>query len=162
MERVKVNYACTHTHEVLCIYCFYSIPFMRNSLRSTYCSKIVLLAGDGRCDSPGSSAKYCTYTLLDIDSSTIIHMEVDKQISLHYPNKAVSREIKYLHENNITIDEIITDASTVVRKMLGTLCNTVDIIHLFWSFLCTAMEHPTIHHSIEIWHKAKKLKKTVI
>ena len=96
----------------------------------------MLLAGDGRCDSPRSSAKYCTYTLLDIDSSTIVHMEtVDKrEVSLYSPNmerEAVSRAIKHLHENDITINEIVTDASSAVRKMLGILCNTVDIIRIF-------------------------------
>ena len=28
----------------------------------------VVLAGDGRCDSPGHCAKYCTYTLLNVES----------------------------------------------------------------------------------------------
>ena len=37
--------------------------------------KSVTLAGDGRCDSPDSSAKYCTYSVLDIDTNTIIHAE---------------------------------------------------------------------------------------
>ena len=36
------------------------------------------LAGDGRCDSPGFSAKYCTYSLLDIETQHILMFVVIK------------------------------------------------------------------------------------
>ena len=39
----------------------------------------LLLAGDGRCDSPGFSAKYCTYSLMDTDTNLIVHMETLKR-----------------------------------------------------------------------------------
>ena len=35
----------------------------------------VLVGGDGRCDSPGSSAKYCTYTLMESETKLILHSE---------------------------------------------------------------------------------------
>ena len=42
--------------------------------------KSLIISGDGRCDSPGSSAKFCTYTLMDTDSNLIIYSEtVTKQ-----------------------------------------------------------------------------------
>lgn len=31
------------------------------------------LLGDGRCDSPGHSAKYLTYSLMDAETTQIIH-----------------------------------------------------------------------------------------
>ncbi len=37
--------------------------------------KSLTLAGDGRCDSPGFSAKYCTYTMMDSPSNCIIDFE---------------------------------------------------------------------------------------
>ena len=36
----------------------------------------VTLAGDGRCDSPGHSAKYGTYTMLDVDSEKVVDFKV--------------------------------------------------------------------------------------
>lgn len=38
--------------------------------------KEVSLAGDGRRDSPGHSAQYCTYSFMDTTTSQIIHVEV--------------------------------------------------------------------------------------
>ena len=39
----------------------------------------LLLAGDGRCDSPGFSAKYCTYSLMDTGTNLIVHTETLKR-----------------------------------------------------------------------------------
>ena len=36
----------------------------------------VVLAGDGRCDSPGHCAEYCTYTLLDVESQRVVDFKV--------------------------------------------------------------------------------------
>ena len=38
----------------------------------------VVLAGDGRCDSPGHCAKYCTYTLLDVESKKVVDFKGGK------------------------------------------------------------------------------------
>ena len=75
-------------------------------------------------DSPGSCA--CTYSLLDLDTNIILHMEIvnKREVSLQSPNierKAVSQAVKYLQDNGITIRELATDASSAVRKLLGTL-----------------------------------------
>ena len=40
-----------------------------------YAGKAIVFCGDGRCDSPGSSAKLCSYTLMDVKTNAIMHME---------------------------------------------------------------------------------------
>lgn len=73
--------------------------------------------------------------LLNIDSSSIVHIKtVDKcEVSLYSPNserEAVSRAIKYLQESDVTINEIVTGTSSVVRKLLGELCEMfANILH---------------------------------
>ena len=39
-------------------------------------SNSVTLLGDGRCDSPGYSAKYGTYTMMDKESEKIVNFKV--------------------------------------------------------------------------------------
>lgn len=38
-------------------------------------AKTIDLAGDGRCDSPGFSAKYCTYSFHEASTKKVIHIE---------------------------------------------------------------------------------------
>ena len=48
-----------------------------------------MLAGDGKCDSPGSSVKFCTYSFMDTATTNkILHGEtIDKQeVHLQSPN----------------------------------------------------------------------------
>ena len=84
----------------------------------------LVVSGDGRCDSPGKSAKFCTYTLMEKSTNAIIHSEtVDKQdVQNKSPNmeqEAVLRSLDHL-KGKIEIKEITTDCSTSVTKMLGT------------------------------------------
>ena len=86
-------------------------------------TKDIILSGDGRCDSPGKSAKYCTYSLMDIDTGYILHSEtVDKrEVALQSPNmekEAFVRSLQFL-QTQISCKEIITDASTAIRKEMG-------------------------------------------
>ena len=48
----------------------------------------LVIAGDGRCDSPGSIAKYCTYSLMENETGQTLHVEtVDKrEVDLQSPN----------------------------------------------------------------------------
>lgn len=83
----------------------------------------VVLAGDGRCDSPGKSAKFCTYSMIEKDKNLILHFEVmdKREVSLKSPNmerEAMVRALNFLMQH-LTIKELITDASTSVHKTLG-------------------------------------------
>ena len=40
-----------------------------------YSGMNVVVMGDGRCDSPGKYVKFCTYSLMDVSSNTIVHSE---------------------------------------------------------------------------------------
>jgi len=83
----------------------------------------LVLAGDGRCGSPGSSAKFCTYSVMDINSNLILHTEtVDKrQVELQSPNmerKAFIKSMDFLLAS-IKCSEILMDASSSIRTTLG-------------------------------------------
>lgn len=82
-----------------------------------------MISGDGRCDSPGKCAKFCTYTLMETTKNAILHCEtVDKrEVHNKSPNmerEAVDRAVKSL-KDQVNVVEITTDSSTAVTKMLG-------------------------------------------
>ena len=94
--------------------------------------KPLILAGDGRCDSPGKSAKFCTYSMMDIDSGVILHAEtVDKrEVGLKSPNmekEAFTRSLEFLLPR-IKCTEIITDASiSIYSEFKVCLLYTVNL-----------------------------------
>ncbi len=84
----------------------------------------VVVSGDGRCDSPGSSAKFCTYTLMEKESGVILHTEtVDKrEVEYKSPNmerEALRRALKYINSTSVHVNELTTDASRSIMTMLG-------------------------------------------
>ena len=82
MATAKINFF-SHTlfHRIQSQFLFHAV----RSVFSTYQQSIIakgLLAnllhviGDGRCDSPGYNAKYCTYTIMDATMQEIIDFNV--------------------------------------------------------------------------------------
>ena len=53
----------------------------------------VVLAGDGRCDSPGHCAKYCTYTLLDVNCKKVVDFKVVSVTEVANYNQMVKKGI---------------------------------------------------------------------
>ena len=80
--------------------------------------------GDGRNDSPGHCAQYCTYTVvenetLDILACIVIDKRETKLISVNMELEALKRVVKCLLEQGINIVEIVTDAHSSITKWLS-------------------------------------------
>ena len=130
-----------------------------------------MLAGDGRCDSPGSSAKFCTYSLMDTATNKILHAEtIDKrEVELQSPNmerEGLLRALRFLLaklHDSVIVDEVITDASSAVRTALGMHCDrcVCRIKQFVCLFFYLATHFPEVHHSMDVWHKSKKLKQAL-
>ena len=86
----------------------------------------LILSGDGRCNSPGKSAKFCTYVMMEATDNQILHFEnVDKlDVGLQLPNmerEGVVHCLNFLLSGGIKISEVVTDSSTSVPTTLGNL-----------------------------------------
>ena len=97
----------------------------KQTLWSSLDSKAVRLAGDGRCDSPGYSAKFCTYTLMDMDTEKVVDFEV---VQVSQATSSVAMEklgfqtvIKRLLDNNINIVQICTDRHVGINALMNKL-----------------------------------------
>ena len=103
------------------------VPYnIQERLLNKYTSSDLVLSGDGRCDSPGKSAKFCTYSMMEATHNQILHFEnVDKrEVGLQSPNmerEGMIRCLRFLLSSGMKISEVVTDSSTSVAKTLGNL-----------------------------------------
>ncbi|CAB3983503.1 Hypothetical predicted protein [Paramuricea clavata] len=98
---------------------------MRSDLLKEFYEKDVVIGGDGQCDSPGFNAKNLCYFMVEVNSNCILDIEIlDKRhvglISTNMEKEAVQRSLDRLTEE-INVVELVTDASTSVKALLGEL-----------------------------------------
>ena len=86
----------------------------------------ILRLGDGRMDSPGFSAKLCTYTLMEYTSNDILVMVlIDKRnADFKSTNMEVigfEKAMDYLIVKGLKISEVVTDAHGAIATLTGML-----------------------------------------
>lgn len=103
-------------------------------------TKNVDLCGDGRCDSPGHSAKYGTYTLMDEKSNLIVEFslvqvtEVSSSNAMEY--EGCKRSLNSVIKKKVPIRCLTTDRHTTITAKMRTV-------------------FPTINHQYDVWHLSK-------
>lgn len=107
----------------------------------------VYLVGDGQCDSPGFSAKYCTYTVMEMESELILDFET---VQVSQTTSSVAMEKMAFQ---ICLDRIIEDNYDV--QILGT------DRHLGINKKMRE-EYSQICHQYDLWHYVKSLKKKLL
>lgn len=89
------------------------------------------------------------------------------QVGYKSPNMEVEgmlRCLRYL-KTKVTISEIVTDAATSVISMLCKYCYVLlcTTIHMYThARIHAAREFPQYYHSLDIWHKSRKLRKCLL
>ena len=146
---------------------FYVIPSikelwgeMKGKIWNLFEKELLVLCGDGRMDSPGFSAKYCLYAMMDHFLDLIVDVEVvDKREAVGTSSLMEKMGCKRILDRMVGIlnlQELVTDASSVITKMVRELKGNVVIIYnlIFYSLphmLC-----------IEKWSDANQLLFSVI
>ena len=98
--------------------------------------KAIQLAGDGRCDSPGFLAKYCTYTMIDNESLKIVDFEV---VQVTKAKSAVGMEKigfettldRLTETGQLVITDVSTDRHVQIRKLMREKYVPLGITHNF-------------------------------
>ena len=100
------------------------------------------LAGDGRCDSPGYTAKFGTYTLLDTDSDKIIDFQIVQKSevtsSCCMEKEGLARCLKKTEDNGLKVNQLATDRHPQIVCYLKKL---------------------DIDHQFDVWHVSKSVVK---
>ncbi|XP_033098348.1 uncharacterized protein LOC117102235 [Anneissia japonica] len=104
-------------------------------------------SGDMRCDSPGHTAKYGTYTIINADSQKVMHIEVVQKDEC--PNSSsmelegLKRALAVLRGHGVEIKRFVSDRHSSVAAYLRDTVKT--IIHYF-----------------DVWHIAKGIRKQIL
>ncbi|KAK3107593.1 hypothetical protein FSP39_017919 [Pinctada imbricata] len=127
-----------------------AIGFMWQKYIDRYHNDVLLtdqtvnLAGDGRADSPGHSAKYGCYSLLDVDEGNVVGIQLVQSNevggSVQMEKEGLRRSMLQLQSKNIKIDTFVSDRHPQINKWVRE-----------------NMEGTT--HYFDVWHVAKGLKK---
>jgi hypothetical protein len=95
--------------------------------------KSLLLSSDGRNDSPGHCAQYCTYSFADLEDKEIVNIkvvdgrEVDNRKSANMERIGFERGLDEMLQSEMVVEEIVTDGHTAI----GALMSKHSIIKIF-------------------------------
>ncbi|XP_043926603.1 uncharacterized protein LOC122801130 [Protopterus annectens] len=106
--------------------------------------RMIRLGGDGRCDSPGFSAKYCTYTMMDLDTGYILDFAVEQVsegvASVGLEKIGFERCMRNLISKGMSIGVVATDRHRGIALLMRTQFTDID-------------------HQFDIWHMCKSIRK---
>ncbi|XP_070539206.1 uncharacterized protein [Ptychodera flava] len=107
----------------------------------------LVLGGDGRSDSPGHSAKFGSYTVIELVANVIIDMQLVQSNevggAVRMEKEGLIRSLADLEGEGLTIGTIVTDRHVQIRKWLRE-------------------NMPNVEHLFDVWHIAKGLKKKLL
>ena len=79
--------------------------------------------------------------------------------------EALRRSLEYLKDKT-NITELVTDAATSIIAMMGKhiriILPRITCISHYLLHCPSARDFPHVHHSLDVWHKAKKLRKSLL
>ena len=158
----------------------------------TFLSLIFVFKGDGRMDSPGFCAQYCTYTAMDNDSKkkmSIVNLDKREtnRNSVAMEKEGFIRTIDALRKD-VEVQEVCTDRHLGIKALFSKLkCYTpipfsescwLHIRHSVFSvldWLCLQWLHCNVSlvgkgmykdigvvHCLDIWHGSKNLSKKIV
>ncbi|XP_075699136.1 uncharacterized protein LOC142664084 [Rhinoderma darwinii] len=110
-------------------------------------SSAICLAGDGQSDSPGFSAKYCIYTMMESEGQKFLDFTVEQIIppatSVSLEKTAFKKTLDNILQSNVNVRIITTDRHVGIRKILKE-------------------EYSNINHQFDVWHLAKSVGQKIL
>ncbi|XP_070573895.1 uncharacterized protein [Ptychodera flava] len=104
----------------------------------------VRLSGDGRCDSPGYSAKYSLYTFMDQSTEKVVDMSLTQVTEVANSNAMEKagfiKTLDRIIDDNIPVSTVATDRHVQIGATMKK-------------------RYPTISHQYDVWHLSKSIKK---
>ena len=112
---------------------------MKKEIWAVLKNEPLILCGDGRSDSPGFSAKYGTYVLMEQFLEVIVDIEViDNRETGGVSTNMEVAGLKTLLERivgNLMVSKVVTDASTAIMALVRRMKGHYKHIGVFFLFL---------------------------
>ncbi|XP_057206770.1 uncharacterized protein LOC130564597 [Triplophysa rosa] len=96
----------------------------------------VIVGGDMRADSPGHSAKYGSYTIMDLKSNIILDIQLVQSNEVagnyHVEKEGLKRSLKFLEAHGVRLECIVTDRHPQIQHFLREckITQFYDVWHL--------------------------------
>ncbi|XDV12214.1 hypothetical protein PO909_000927 [Leuciscus waleckii] len=96
----------------------------------------IVLGGDMRADSPGHSAKFGSYSVMDLRNNTIIDLQLVQSNEVGGSNnmekEGLRRSLDLLRAHGVTFDSIVTDRHPQIQKYLreANITQYYDVWHI--------------------------------
>ena len=90
---------------------------MRREILGEFAGKDIVVGGDGQCDSPGFNAKNLCYFFVEVEILDKRHVGLTATINME--REGVKRGLENLNADHVKVVELVTDASTSVKGLLG-------------------------------------------
>ncbi|KAG1696945.1 hypothetical protein GQR58_006144 [Nymphon striatum] len=104
----------------------------------------IVIGGDGWADTPGHSAKYGSYSMVDLNKHLVVDIILVQSNEVSSSNamemEGLLRGLKWLKDNNLPLQTMVTDQHSQIIKYLRE-------------------KEPGIKQYFDVWHVAKGLKK---
>ncbi|KAK7877295.1 hypothetical protein WMY93_031987 [Mugilogobius chulae] len=104
---------------------------------------------DGRMDSPGFSAQYCTYTLGDNDTKKIMSIQQKDKRECHRISTTMEKEAFIQSFNQIRQEVNLAEVCTDAHSQISALFRT------------GIFKESGVEHTYDMWHGAKNLGKKI-
>ena len=115
----------------------------RNAMFNELQGAELVIGADGRCDSMGHSAKYGSYTAMDLERNQVLNFELvqsnEVKLSTHMELRGLHKMVQLFQEFNLEVKVLVTDRHRQIQ---------------------TDKRKPAGHSTLfDCWHVAKSIKK---
>lgn len=114
----------------------------------------IAITGDGQYDSPGFSASYCFYSIVEAESKQVLDFYVAEKTMTEYSAKMEALAAKVLltrlHKKQVNVRVCTTDRSSLLK----TLMKDVNLER-------KQRKLEPIKHSFDVWHYVKSTSKDI-
>ncbi|KAM4807930.1 uncharacterized protein WCC33_001309 [Rhinophrynus dorsalis] len=118
-----------------------------NSLKDELKDRALCVSGDGQFDRPGHSAKFCTYSMMEMKTNKILDFKIlqteKSKSSVGLEKEAFQLCLERLLMNKFDVQIVATDRHASIKQLMSE-------------------KYSDISHQFDIWRFSKRLKKKLV